>query len=117
MPKTFETTRIWLNEIPNQSFQAIDKDVLCHWDGGSNSNLFRDKKYFFVLQDIETKVTQVSGTQATVTGIGIVFIHINKTDMIAPLYPAYYAPEFPQNTIIPTAIKHYKNSGVLKAKL
>ena len=40
MPKTFETTRIWLNAIPNQSFQAIDKDVLCHWDSGSNSNIF-----------------------------------------------------------------------------
>ena len=59
------------------------------------------------MQPIKTQVTQVSGQTAICEGIGIVIIKIPKTDVILPLYPAYFAPEFPQNTISPNAIKHY----------
>ena len=52
-------------------------------------------------------ITQVSGSSASVEGLGIVFIWIPKTDIVLPLYPCYYAPSFPQHTISPPAIKHY----------
>ena len=70
-------------------------------------HLFTKKEYFYVLQPIKSQVTQVSGEKSVCEGIGIVIIHIPKTDIAIPLYPAYYAPEFPQNTVSPTVIKHY----------
>ena len=45
----------------------------------------------------------------SVVVIGIVLIQIPKTDVIIPLYPCYYAPTFPQNTISPNTIKHYNH--------
>ena len=36
--------------------------------------------------------------------------------MIVPLYPSYYAPDFPQNTISPTAIKFYNKFRSVKSE-
>ena len=105
--KHFDNVRLWMTALPFQKFTIQDTDVEGHWDGGSNSHLFTKKEYFYVMQPITSQVTQVSGEKAVCEGIGIVIIHIPKTDIIIPLYPAYYAPEFPQNTVSPTAIKHY----------
>ena len=58
---------------------------------------------------MKSTVTQVSGQQAVCEGIGIVLIQVPKTDVIIPLYPCYYAPTFPHNTISPNTIKHYNH--------
>ena len=61
----------------------------------------------FLLQPADGVITQVSGSSASVEGIGIVLARLSATDIILPLYPCYYAPSFPQNTLSPPAIKHY----------
>ena len=87
----------------------MDNKIECHWDGGSNSNLFTDKEHFYIIQPMKSSVTQVWGQSAVCEGIGVVLIQRPKTDIIIPLYSCYYAPNFPQNTISPNAIKHYNH--------
>jgi len=85
----------------------LDEDIEYHWDGGLNSNLFIKHEPFYVLQPIKSQITQVSRSTARCERIGIVLVKIPKSDIIIPLYPVYYAPTFPQNTVSPNAIKHY----------
>ena len=106
-PSTFSNLRPWLSAIPLPSFQLLSENVHCHWDGGSNSHIFTSKEFFYVLHPASGVITQVSGSSASVEGLGIVFIWIPKADIVLPLYPCYYAPSFPQHTISPPAIKHY----------
>ena len=84
--KHFDNVRLWMTALPFQKFTIKDNDVEGHWDGGSNSHLFTKREYFYVLQPITSQVTQVSGAKAVCEGIGIVIIHIPKTDIVVPLY-------------------------------
>ena len=106
-PSTFAKARLWFDAIPSTIFSVFSNKVQCHWDGGSNSHIFTCKDFFYVLQPALGVITQVSGSAATVEGLGIVFMRIPKTEIIISLYPCYYAPTFPQNTLSPPAIKHY----------
>ena len=108
-PSTFSNVRPWFAALPSTSFHPHSTNVQCHWDGGSNSHIFTNKDYFFILQPASGVITQVSGSSAAVEGLGIVFIRVPKSDIILPLYPCYYAPSFPQHTISPPAIKHYNH--------
>ena len=112
--KQFDNVRLWMAALPLHFYITQNMDIECHWDGGSNSNIFTKKEYFFVLQPIQSQVTQVSGATAVCEGIGIVIIKIPKTDITLPLYPSYYAPKFPQNTISLNAIKHYNKYRSVK---
>ena len=50
---------------------------------------FTSKDVFFILQPANGVITQVSGSHATVEGIGIVLNRVPQTDVIIPLYPCY----------------------------
>ena len=89
-----------MTALPIHNYVIKDTGIKWHWDGGSNSNLFAKREYLSVMQPIESQVTQVSGSKAMCEGIGIVIMQIPKTDINIPLYPCYYAPEFPQNTTL-----------------
>ena len=108
-PSTFTNARMWFDVIPPNLFSVLSTNVHCHWDGGSNSHIFTSKEFFYVLQPASGVITQVSGSSASVEGLGIVFMRVPKSDIIIPLYPCYYAPTFPQHTLSPPAIKHYNN--------
>ena len=78
-----------------------------HLDGGSNSQIFALRKHFWTFTPIKGKITQVTGDEGEYLGIGIVLARIG--DIIVPLYPSYYMPGNPQNTISTTAIKRYND--------
>ena len=108
-PSTFADMRLWLLAIPQKFYQVQKENEICHWDGGSNAHRFTNKKWFFLLQPSSEHITQVSGATAKAKGLGVVFFCVPKSDLIIPLYPSYYAPDFPQNTISSDAMKLYNN--------
>ena len=45
--------------------------------------------------------------KAHAKGFDLVIIKIPKTKIIIPIWPPYYIPQNPQNTISQTSLKHY----------
>lgn len=78
-----------------------------HVDGGSNVHICTDKSLFYQLKSTTSGMQQVSGTQVSTKGIGVVIIKFPIHNYILPLYPVYYIPTNPQNTLSPSAIKLY----------
>lgn len=48
-----------------------------------------------------------TGDKSQADGVGIVIIHLPTSEITIPLWPCYYMPDNPQNTISPGAIKIY----------
>ena len=48
-------------------------------DGGSNSHIFTDKRYFHMITNTTGLITQVMGDQGKYTGIGIVLEKMGDT--------------------------------------
>ena len=82
----FQETCLWMAALHVTLYKPLKEKVMCHWDGGSNANLFMDKESFFVLQETEEKVTQVSGSKAIIKGIGIVFIRVQYNRVVYLFY-------------------------------
>ena len=76
-------------------------------DGGSNSHIFNKREYFWRLQDTKSMVKGVFGKQQEAIGPGIVLVRINN--MFIPLYPCFFMPDNPQNTLGNNALKKYNN--------
>ena len=62
---------------------------------------------FYQYKQQSIPIQQVSGNSAQALGYGLVLVRIPNTSTIIPLWPTYYMPSNPQNTLSPTAIKHY----------
>ena len=76
-------------------------------DGGSNSNVFTGIKLFAYIRPVPCNVQILNGSLSTAKVFSLVIIEIPKTNIIIPLWPSYYMPQNPQNTISPTALKYY----------
>ena len=82
---------------------TILKAIKTQADGGSNSHIFNKRKYFWRLQNTKSMVKGVFGKQQEATGPGIVLVRINN--MFIPLYPCFFMPDNPQNTLGNNALK------------
>ena len=78
-------------------------------DGGSNSHVVNNKSYFYQYQEKDTPIQQVSGTTSPAQGFGTVVISIPNSDFYILLWPTYYMPNNPQNTLSTTALKYYNH--------
>ena len=76
-------------------------------DGGSNSHVFTDIKLFTYIRPVQYNLQILNGIKAPEKGFGLVIIKIPKTHIIIPLWPSYYIPQNPKNTISQTALKYY----------
>ena len=76
-------------------------------DGGSNSHIFNERKHFWRLQETKAMVKGVFGKRNESIGPGIVLVRID--DMVIPLYPCFFMPDNPQNTLGNNALKKYNN--------
>ena len=45
--KQFDNVRLWMTALPLHFYIPQHLDIECHWDRGSNSNIFTKKEYFF----------------------------------------------------------------------
>ena len=80
-----------------------------HVDGGVNTHILTEKKYFWKYIPINNTVQQVSGAEAPVKGMGVVLAQLKGSNMIITLYPAYHMPENPQHTLGLPALKYYND--------
>ena len=79
-------------------------------DGGANGHIVNDLSLFSSYAARPCQVQQVSGASANCPGWGIVFIQVPDTNFpIIPLWPCYYMPHNPQNTLSQQALKQYNH--------
>ena len=69
--------------------------------------MFTDLSYFIQFRPINVTVQILNGGKAAAKGFVSVIIRVSNTDLIIPLWPVYYMPDNPQNTISQPAIKFY----------
>ena len=62
---------------------------------------------FYSFKNNICNVQHVGGSGIFASGFGIIFIKLKKSNIIIPLYPVYYMPKNPQNTLSTGALKHY----------
>ena len=62
---------------------------------------------FTYITPVKYNVQILNGRKSREKGFGLVMVKIPKTNIIIPLWPSYYIPQNPQNTISQTALKHY----------
>ena len=81
-----------------------------HADGGANGHIINDLKLFATYKPNPCAVTQVSGDTANCPGWGLAFMAVpNSSFPIIPLWPCYYMPKNPQNTLSQQALKRYNH--------
>eukprot|EP00957_Ditylum_brightwellii_P016698 1255788-Ditylum_brightwellii.AAC.1 len=79
-------------------------------DGGANGHIVNDLSLFSSYAENPCQVQQVSCASANCPGWGIVFIQVSDTNFpIVPLWPCYYMPYNPQNTLSQQALKQYNH--------
>ena len=78
-------------------------------DGGSNSHVVNDIRYFIQYRPAATHIQQISGDSTSSLGYGIVIIRLPNDPMLMTLWKVYYMPVNPQNTISGTALKKYNS--------
>ena len=77
-------------------------------DGGANAHIFNNISFFTSYIANPCQVQQVSGTSAPCPGWGLVLIQVpDQAFPIIPLWPSYYMPNNPQNTLSQQALKQY----------
>ena len=79
-------------------------------DGGANGHIINDLTLFATYKSNPCAVTQVSGDTTNCLGLGLAFMEIPNTSFpIIPLWPCYYMPKNPQNTLSQQALKRYNH--------
>lgn len=76
-------------------------------DSGSNVHICNNLKHFYDIKFKEYSVRQVGGGRIKSKGFGLVFIQLKGTKIVIPLYPVYYFPYNPRNTLSPQILKYY----------
>ena len=69
--------------------------------------MFIDIKLFAYIRPVQYNVQTLNVSKAPAKVFGIVIMKTPKTNIIIPLWPSYYMPQNPQNTISQIALKHY----------
>ena len=72
--------------------------------------MFTGIKLFAYIRPVQCNVKILNGRKAPAKGFGLDIIKTPKTNIIIPLWPSYYMPQNPQNTISQTALKNYNES-------
>ena len=76
-------------------------------NGGSNSHVLTTKSHFVLFKETTINIQTLSGTSSVDRGYSLAIIQIPSTQMIIPLWPTYYMPDNPQNTLSQNALKSY----------
>ena len=76
-------------------------------DGGSNSHVLTKRNQFIQFRSSNISIQQLSGHMTLTKGYGTAIARIPNTSFVIPLWPVFYMPDNPQNTLSPTAIKCY----------
>ena len=106
---SFRLRQEWLRRFPIKLLEVKEANVGAQTDGGSNANIFTDKRDFHLLTPTKGKIIQVTGTSGDYEGVGIVICQIGDVPVPIPLYPSYLMRDHPQNTSSATAIKKYND--------
>ena len=59
------------------------------------------------IRHVKCNVHIINDRKPSKTGFGLIIIKIPNTNIIIPLWPSYYMPQTPQNTISQTTLKNY----------
>ena len=78
--------------------------------------MFIDITIFTYIIPVKCNVNIIQGRKSPAKGFGIVMVYISETSIIIPLWPSYYMPQHPQNTISQTEIKHYNQFRIRKSE-
>ena len=98
-----------MRRYPRRFLGVKEKNVEAQIDGGSNANIFTDKRNFHLLTPTKGKIIQVTGTSGDYEGVGIVICQIGDYPITISLYLSYLMRDKPQYTIFTTAIKKYND--------
>ena len=91
------------NILQTNSTQVITLQL----DVGSNSHVFTDIIMFTYTRPVKCNTQIINGKKSPAKSFGLVIVKIPKTSIIIPIWPSYYIPQNPQNTISQTLLKHY----------
>ena len=69
--------------------------------------MFDDIKKFTYIRLVKCDVKILNGSKANAPCFGFVVVKMSKTNIIIPLWPSYYKPQNPKNTISQNSLKHY----------
>ena len=69
---SFRLKQEWLRRYPRRLLGVKEENVEAQIDGGSNANIFTDKRYFHLLTPTKRKRIQVTGTSGDYEEVGIV---------------------------------------------
>ena len=69
---SFRLKQLWLRRYPTRLLGVKDENVEAQVDGGSNANIFIDKRYFHLLTSAKGKIIQVTMTSGDYEGVEIV---------------------------------------------
>ena len=69
-------------------------------DGGSNSHMFTNITMFTYIIPVKYNIQIFNGRKSSTKRFGLVIVKISKTKQFILLWPSYYIPKNPQNTII-----------------
>ena len=78
--------------------------------------MFTDIKQFAYIRLVQCNVQIINGRKAPTKGFGFVIFKNLKTNIIIPIWPSYYMPQKPQNTISKTALKYYNEFRNIKTE-
>ena len=98
----------WLIAASAKDIQ-FDNSIQLQIDGGSNDHVLTCKEDFLIYKRNTINIQQLSGTTTLARGYGLSLIRIPNTSMIIPLWPTYFMPSNPQNTLSQNTLKSYNN--------
>ena len=80
--------------IPKQIIRNKGGNFEAQVDGGLNTNIFIDKRYFHLLIPKKGKRIHVTGTSADYEGVGIVICQIGDDSVTIPPYSLYLMRDY-----------------------
>ena len=78
-------------------------------DSGANSHVLNDVSLFVTLTLEDKSLIMENNTPSLTKGTDITIVSVTSTEHRIPLFPCFYAPDHPINTLSQPALKKYNH--------